>query len=279
MISTTGTRPLPSRRLASRCETTAIRFMPSWVCCSSFCAGSNSETMRSTVMGALVAWTVVNTRCPVSAARRAVDSEKVSRISPIISVSGVLAHHLAQGVLVALAVGAHLHLADQRLDVVVLILDGVLDADDALGPRAVDLADDGRQRRGLTTAGGARDHDQAAVVVAQLLDLRRQVQLVEVGDPGHDPAHHDRVALPAVEDVDAESRLAVGHGVGQVDSAPLLEDSAALVVLDQLADILVHQLVADGRAVQETRPARPREPLGPNRPENAGRNRPPSQPS
>ena len=58
-------------------------------------------------------------------------------------------------------------------------LDRVLDRDDVLLPRAVDVVDHRRERRRLPRAGRARDEDEAAVLVGEPRDAGRQRELVE----------------------------------------------------------------------------------------------------
>jgi hypothetical protein len=127
-----------------------------------------------------------------------------------------------------------------------LEFDGVFDGDDALAAAAIDLADDGGQRGRFTRAGGARDDDDAAVEIGEGFDLRREVEVVEVGDLGHDAAHDDRVLFAAVKHVGAEARDA-GHGVGDIDRALVLEDAALvgwiLLGVDDLIDVFLHQLI------------------------------------
>ena len=93
-----------------------------------------------------------------------------------------------------------------QLPVGVEDLDRVLDRDDVLVARPVDVVDDRGERRRLAGAGGAGDEDEAAVLLGEPLDAGRHVELVEARDATGDDAERerDRAALP--EGVDAEAR-------------------------------------------------------------------------
>jgi hypothetical protein len=64
----------------------------------------------------------------------------------------------------------------------VQVLDRVLDRDHVLVALAVDLVEHRGERRRLARAGRARDEHQAARLVADLRDHRRQAQLLEASD-------------------------------------------------------------------------------------------------
>ena len=80
---------------------------------------------------------------------------------------GVLAEGGAQRLGEGRRVGADLALVDDALLVPVQELDRVLDRDDVVGARAVDLVDQGGQRRRLTRAGRAGDEDEPARLARQ----------------------------------------------------------------------------------------------------------------
>ena len=164
----------------------------------------------------------------------------------------VLPHHRPQGVVEALAVGPDLDLADQALGVVVLEFDRVFHGDDPLGPRAVDLADDGRQRRDLPLPVVPADDDDAAMSGRPAPRPRREAQVVELRDLGDDPPHDDREPPAAMEDVGAEAG-AVGHDVRDVQRPLLLEHVPLLGRLDDQLDHLGHVFVGGGGAVEEPR--------------------------
>ena len=82
MISRAATRPLPSARGSSTCETTARSVIESCVrICDCWCGG-NESMMRVTVCAADCVAMVEITRLPVSAAVRAIAMLDRSRISP-----------------------------------------------------------------------------------------------------------------------------------------------------------------------------------------------------
>jgi len=101
-------------------------------------------------------------------------------------------------------------------------LDRVLDRHDVLGAGRVDVVDHRRERRRLPRAGRPGHQDQAASLLADLLENRREEQLAGRQDPGGNDAadEADRAAL--LEDVAAEAPEA-GHRVGDVDLEVVLE--------------------------------------------------------
>ena len=86
-------------------------------------------------------------------------------------------------------------------------LDRVLDRDDVLLPRPVDVVDHRRERRRLARAGRAGDEDEPAVLLGEAPHAGRQVKRLERRDLARDDTadERDRAALP--ERVDAEARL------------------------------------------------------------------------
>ena len=94
--------------------------------------------------------------------------------------------------------------------VVVEELDRILDRDDVLPARAVDVADHRGERGRLADAGGAGDEDQPAVLLGQPLDAGGQAQALEVGHLRGDDAERERDLAALAERVDAEARQAGG---------------------------------------------------------------------
>ena len=90
---------------------------------------------------------------------------------------GILAQRRAQRILERVGVGAHLALVDQALLVAVHELDRILDRDDVLVARLVDVVDHRAQRRRLARSGRAGHQHQPLVQLAQLQDVRRQPEL------------------------------------------------------------------------------------------------------
>ena len=81
---------------------------------------------------------------------------------------GVLAQRGPERVAEARRVGADLALVDDAALVAVQELDRILDRDDVVGARPVDLVDHRRERRRLARAGRPGDEDEAARLVRQL---------------------------------------------------------------------------------------------------------------
>jgi len=65
-------------------------------------------------------------------------------------------------------VGAQLTLLDKGLSRDIAVLDGVLEGHDVGGPAAVDLVDQGGNRRRLARPGGAADEDEAGAKLGDL---------------------------------------------------------------------------------------------------------------
>ena len=135
---------------------------------------------------------------------------------------GVLAQRRAQALGEVRRVEADLALVDDALLVPVHELDGVLDREDVLGARAVDLVDERRERRRLPRSGRAGDEHEAARLLRELVQRRRQAELLErldrLGDEAEGAA--ERAALEV--DVDAEAREP-GDAVREVELALDLE--------------------------------------------------------
>ena len=136
---------------------------------------------------------------------------------------GVLAQHAPEGLVERLGVDPNLALVDDALLVVVEELDRILDRDDVLPARAVDVADHRGERGRLADARGAGDEDQPAMLVGQRLDAGRQAQALEVGHRVRDDAEGERDLAALAERVDAEAREA-DRLVGSVELAGALED-------------------------------------------------------
>src|SRR6202035_2784038 len=121
----------------------------------------------------------------------------------------------------AVGVGVELALVYDALLVAVQVLDRVLDGDDVLVALAVDLVEHGRQRRRLAGAGGSGDEDQAARLLAQPFDDRRQAQLAEAADLVGDLPEGGGDGAALVEDVGAEAGEPL-DAEGEVDLQVLL---------------------------------------------------------
>ena len=147
-------------------------------------------------------------------AQRGLDRLEVAHLADEHDV-GVLAQDRAQRVRERVRVGVQLALVDEALLVLVQELDRVLDRDDVELLLAVDLVDHRGLRRRLAGAGRAADEDQAARLVAEELDDRRQPELLEaqdlVGDlpvdAGDGAALHEVVGAETGHALDAEGEI------------------------------------------------------------------------
>ena len=135
---------------------------------------------------------------------------------------GVLAQRAPERLGERIGVEADLALVDDAAVVGVQELDRVLDRDDVLAARAVDVVDQRRERRRLSRAGRTRDEDEAAALFGQPADSLGQAQVLEAGHlRGDDPEGEGR--RPALlEAVDPEA-CEVGRHVRGVELALLAE--------------------------------------------------------
>jgi hypothetical protein len=150
----------------------------------------------------------------------------------------VLAQHAAERFVERIGVEPHFALVDDAVDVRVDDLDGVLDRDDVLLPRPVDVTEHRGERRRLAAAGSAGDEHEPAVLLRQPLHAGREAEAAEVRDLRRDDAEGkgDVTALP--ERVHAEPGQ-VGQLIGGVHLARLLEeaDAAGRARADRVQDL------------------------------------------
>ena len=92
---------------------------------------------------------------------------------------GVLAERGAQGLGERRRVGADLALVDDAGAMPVEKLDRILDREDVLVPRAVDVVEQRGERRRLAGAGRAGDEDETARLLGELVQPGRHVELLE----------------------------------------------------------------------------------------------------
>ena len=171
--------------------------------------------MRLMVCAAELVCRVAKVRWPVSAMRSADSIVSRSRISPISTTSGSSRSAARSAFEKRVRVGVQLALVDHALLVRVQVLDRVLDRDDVLVALAVDLVDHRRERRRLARAGRPGHQHQAARLVAELRDHRRQAQVLEAADlvgdravgGGHRAALHEDVGAEAGQALDAEAEV------------------------------------------------------------------------
>ena len=162
--------------------------------------------MRLTVSVASNVWSVLKTRCPVSAAERAIWAVSESRISTYYKDDvRVLPQDAPQGPREGGRVRPYLALVDDALLIAVQELYRVLDGDDVLGHLPVDEVDHGRERCGLAAAGDPRDQNYAALFSPQPPYHLRHVQILELGHPKRNETHDDGDRTPLPERVHPET--------------------------------------------------------------------------
>jgi hypothetical protein len=150
----------------------------------------------------------------------------------------VLAQHALQGRLERQRVLTHLALVDDRVLVAVEELDRVLDRDDVLVVMGVHPVDHRRERRGLPGAGRSGHEDDPALLVGEVVDRLREVQLLDRLDVGRDRPEDERDRAALVEGVHAEAAGAV-HAEREVELALALELLALGVVGDHRVEDVV----------------------------------------
>ena len=104
----------------------------------------------------------------------------------------ILAEHAPQRLGEVGRVEPDLALVDDAVAVGMQDLDRILDRDDVLVARAVDVVEHRRERRRLARAGRAGDEHEAAVLLGEPLHARRQAQLLEARDVARDHAERER---------------------------------------------------------------------------------------
>ena len=127
----------------------------------------------------------------------------------------------------------HFALIDQALLVLVDELDRILDRDDVIVARLVDVVDHRAERRRLAGAGRSGHEHEPLVQLAELQDVRRQPELLRGQDLGRDDAEHRARALAIREHVGAEARQP-DNLVGEVGVVPGVELRAVLLRHDRL---------------------------------------------
>ena len=118
-------------------------------------------------------------------------------------------------------------------------LDRVLDRDDVLLPRAVDVVDHRGERRGLARAGRAGDEHEPAMLVGEAADAGRQWSVSKLGISLGITRQRDRDRAALPEGVDAEARA--GALVADVELAGSMNErcrsgAAVAVILDYLLE-------------------------------------------
>ena len=126
-------------------------------------------------------------------------------------------------------------------------LDGVLDRDDVVGPRLIDVVDDRGERGRLARAGRAGHEDEPLREIAEPDDRFGKVQLLGREDLDRDLAEDGADAVPVAEDVDAEARDSRDL-VGEVGVVSLGELRAVQLRKDGSEELLDGSRVEDGLA-------------------------------
>src|SRR5690606_26953175 len=141
---------------------------------------------------------------------------------------GRLTQGVLQGHFKTVGIESHFALGDDTALVLVNELDRVFDGDDVAFTVAVAVANHGRQRGGLTGAGGTDEDHQATLSHGDILDDIRQPQLFHFGNVGFDPPQHHAAQVALVKGADPETTDTAGTD-SKVALVLFLELSALLV--------------------------------------------------
>ena len=150
----------------------------------------------------------------------------------------VLTEGAAQGGGEGHGVPAGLPLMDQRLFPFIDILHRVLDGDDVHRFCLVDVFDHGRQGGGFTTASGAGDEHKSPGLLGQLVELWRQVQLLQGRYVAVEQTDGGRHLTLLAEDIDPLA-TAVGGTQGEIDVIAFVK-AFLLLVTEQTVEHLDH---------------------------------------
>src|SRR5208283_2499249 len=104
-----------------------------------------------------------------------------------------------------MGVGVNFALVHQALFVVVEELDRIFDRDHVLFTLGVDLVEHGRQSGGFAGAGRSGNENQAARLVAHVLDDGGQTQCIEALNLPRNGTEHGAHCSPLIENIAAKS--------------------------------------------------------------------------
>ncbi len=150
-----------------------------------------------------------------------------------------LAHRVLERAVVALGVDPHLTLIDNRLLVPVEKLDRVLDREDVAGLGRVAMIDHRRERGGLARAGRAHHQHQSARFVDDVLEQRRELEIVDGGNLALDRTDHHPHLAPLLEHVHPETAGILDRD-GKIELEIAFEDRDLAFVHQGVSDLL-HQ--------------------------------------
>ena len=246
MISSAMARPRSSAVGTSCWQSTPSSTRESWARTWSCWFVGKTSMMRFMVCAHEFVCSVPSVRWPVSAMVSAAAMVSRSRISPTSTTSGSWRRMYLSAVLKECVSENTSRWFTRHFLWLVQELDGVLDRHDVVLALGVDLVDHRGERRRLARARRPGHEDESLGPLRELLDDRREVQLVEGADlDGDDPdrAAH-RPALP--EHVAAEARQSL-EAEGEVELVLLLE----LLLLRLVEDAVGEALRVLGRELLE----------------------------
>ena len=161
---------------------------------------------------------------------------------------GVLPQHVLQRLGEALGVLVDLALVDDALLVGVEELYGVLHAHDVLVPGPVDLVDHGGEGGRFAATRRARDQDEPARLLREVLDGLRQPELFDAHYLARNGTEGGTQGAPLEVDVHPEAG-AVRHRVAEVQ-LPLVLQALALVGGEEVVDQVARRVGCQGWIIQ-----------------------------
>ena len=195
-ISNAATMPPPMRGI-SRCDTTPDRHAASCTLIWFWRSAGNMSEMRSRACGASLVCSVANTKWPVSGDRQGeLHRLGVTHLTDEDDV-GVFPQRGPQRPGERVGVVADLALADRRVLVRVHVLHRVLDGEDVAAPVLVDVVDHRGEGRRLARPGRPGHQHQALGQVGEVLDRRRQAELVDGRQLERDDPQRHRQRCPS----------------------------------------------------------------------------------
>ena len=208
--------------------------------CGCSTAGKNSTSRRTVSAASIVCIVETNEMAGLGGLGRGLGGLGVAQLADYDHVR-VLAEHAPKRLGERGGVETDLALVDDRAIVAVEDLDRVLDRDDVLTTRPVEVPDHRGDRRRLPDARGAGDEDETVVKVGETPDAGRKPEPVEAGHVARNHADRQRDLASLAESIDAESRQ-TSPLVRGVELAGLAEGSEPLRIggadpIDELLEL------------------------------------------
>ena len=171
--------------------------------------------IRSTVVAAVLVWSVPNTKWPVSAVSIAISMVSRSRISPTRTISGSSRKAARKRACKTLGMNMHFALVYQAAHGAVPEFDRIFDGDQVLATGPVDQVDHGGQGGRFSAAGGSGHNDEPLGQETERANALGNVEFFKRGNAGRNLAHYAAYALVIHKDIYTEARCS-GEFIGKV---------------------------------------------------------------